>query len=324
VAGVNKPPSRFLVSDVISWSEAAALPLLPSDDSAEVFTQLRKAPRFDLNDPKNWRARPHRELDATNDKSLMKFADEQPEGFWPVFKGESFDIWEPDTGSYYAWAEPGKVLRELQNSRLRSAKLARSAFREFAADWTKDPDTLPCLHARIAFRDVTRATDSRTVRAALLPPNVFVTNAAPYLVWGRGDQKDQAYLLGVFCSLPLDWYARRFVEIHLNFHVLDPFPIPRPERESKLWMRTVLLAGRLAAADKRYTKWAKAVGVECGKLKDGEKQDMIHELDAVVAHLYELTEPQLRHIFETFHEGWEYKERLEATVVYFKKWQTSL
>src|SRR5207244_1496037 len=100
------------------------------------------------------------------------------------------------------------------------------------------------------------------------------------------------------------------------------FPIPRPSREGKLWSAVVSLAGRLASADKRFAKWAKAVGVGCGKLKDDEKQDMIHELDAVVAHLYGLTEPQLRHIFETFHEGWKYQEPLEATLIHFNKWQT--
>ena len=35
---------------------------------------------------------------------------------------------------------------------------------------------------------------------------------------------------------------------------------------------------------------------------------MIHELDAVVAHLYGLSEPQLFHIFKTFHEGWDYQD----------------
>ena len=64
--------------------------------------------------------------------------------------------------------------------------------------------------------------------------------------------------------------------------------------------------------------------VHCRKPKDDEKNDMIYELDAVVAHLYGLTEPQLRHIFETFHEGWEYEERLEPTLVHFTKWQTRL
>jgi hypothetical protein len=252
----------------------------------------------------------------------MKFADDRPEGYWPIFKGETFDIWEPDTGTYYAWADPEKVMKAVQKKRVNSAKLARSAFIEFPSNWVKDPETLPCLRARIAFRDVTRATDSRTVRAALLPPKVFITNTGPYFLSPRGDEKDQAFLLGVLCSIPMDWYARRFVEIHMNFHIAAALPVPRPARGNALWQRVVALAGRLAARDNRYRQWAKAVGVECGKLEDDEKEDMIHELDAVVAHLYSLNENQLRHIFETFHEGWDYTKRLEETLRHFQRWHS--
>jgi len=122
-------------------------------------------------------------------------------------------------------------------------------------------------------------------------------------------------------SLPLDWYARLFVEIHLNYHVIGPLPIPRPSRTSPFWQRTVQLAGRLAAPDDRFVEWAEALGVDYGSLEDDDKQDKIHELDAVVAHLYGLSEPQLRHVFETFHEGWNFAGRLEATLVHFRKWQ---
>jgi hypothetical protein len=226
--GVKKPPVLFPVAGILSWTDSASLPLLPSDESAEVFVQLRKAPRLDQNDGSGWCARPHAELHATNDKKLMTFSEEAPAGFWPVFKGESFDIWEQDTGTYYAWADPKKVIPELQKSRLRSAKLARSAFHGMSAEQLRTPGTLPCYQVRIAFRDITRATDTRTVRVALLPPKVFITNKGPYFVWSRGDNKDMAYLLAVMSSIPLDWYARRFVEVGLNYHVLNPFPIPRP------------------------------------------------------------------------------------------------
>jgi ribosomal protein S14 len=33
--------------------------------------------------------------------------------------------------------------------------------------------------ARVAFRDVSRATDARTVRACFVPPRVLLTNKAP-------------------------------------------------------------------------------------------------------------------------------------------------
>ena len=303
LAGTARPTPRYLVREVLSWTDSASLPLLPTDDSLGVFAQLRKAPRLDLDDELTWRARPHTELHATNDKPLMKFADSQPAGYWPVFKGESFDLWEPDTGTYYAWANPDKVRKELQKTRERAS--TKSVFMGFTWRWRRDPATLPC-------------------NPALLPPNLFVSNAAPYLLWQRGDERDQAFLLGAMASLPLDWYARRFVEIHLNFHVLNPFPIPRPDRSSPLWKRVVELSGRLACPDERFATWAAAVGVECGPLEPDEKEDRINELDAAVAHLYGLTEAHLRHIFETFHESWDYHQRLEATLRHYKRWQTRL
>ena len=45
---------------------------------------------------------------------------------------------------------------------------------------------------------------------------------------------------------------------------------------------------------------------------------MIHELDAVVAHLYGLSEAQVGHIFETFHEGWDHDERLSEVLRHYR------
>ncbi len=321
IEALQREPLRFPVDEVLSWTDTAALPLLPDDRSGEVFARLRKAPRLDLDDSRSWKVRVKQgDMNAPLDKPLMRFIEKQPDDFWPVFKGESFDIWVNDTGSYYGWADPDKVIPVLQSKRQRSAKQARSPFAGFPPAWFRDSKSLPCWSARIAFRDVSRATDSRTVRAALLPPKVFVVHIAPTLLWPRGDEKDQAYLLGVLSSIPLDWYARLFVELHLTYDVFNPLPIPRPSRDNPLWQRAVALAVRLACPDKRFRKWAEAVGVEYGPLSDDEKQDMIHELDAVIAHLYGLAESQLTHIFETFHEGWDYTDRLKSTLKYFHAW----
>ena len=337
-AGIHRPPSVFTTPEVLSWTDTASLPLLPSEESLEVFARLRAAPRLDLDERDAWRARPHRELDASNDKKLMDVESEsRPRGYWPVFKGESFDLWEPDRGpgTYYAWADPKTVVPHLHQKAQRGTRLKSSVFSEFDARRFNKPKTLPCYAPRIAFRDVTRATDSRTVRVALVPPRVFIANQAPYILWPRGDERDMAFLLGVLSSLPLDWYARRFVETHVNFHVFGPFPIPRPSRDDALWQRAVALAGRLAAVDNRYAEWAVAVGVECGPVDDKLTFDMICELDAVVALLYGLDEKHLRHIFETFHEGWgpgqttthptlgEYDNRLTTTVRHFITWGTT-
>ncbi len=320
--GIEKEAAAFHSSDLLSWNDSAALPLLPTEESIGVFVQLRKSPRLDLNESGEWRVRPDRELDATNDRPLMDFNSEEcPDGFWPVYKGKSFNLWTPDTGTYYAWADPEIVCQRLQTKRLRGNKNKRSAHSEFTAQNLQNPQTLPCFAPRVAFRDIARATDSRTIVACLVPPNVFIANTGPYLLWPRGDESDQAYLLGTLSSIPFDWYARRFVELHVNFFVFNPFPIPRPKRNNVLWQRVVQLSGRLASTDERFSEWASAVGVEYGPLADDKKEDMIHELDAVVAHLYGLNKRQLRHIFETFHEGWDYQARLEGVLRHFHTWR---
>ena len=51
---------------------------------------------------------------------------------------------------------------------------------------------------------------------------------------------------------------------------------------------------------------------------------MIQELDAVVAQLYELTEAQVRHIYETFHEGWDYQGRLDGVLKHFRETRVQL
>ncbi|MHB1465054.1 MAG: Eco57I restriction-modification methylase domain-containing protein [Thermoleophilia bacterium] len=255
--GMVSEPAVFYGEEIESWNDTASLPLLPTDESVEVFAQLRKAPRLDLDDGSSWRARPYTELHATNDKKHMDLeSKDQPAGFWPVFKGESFDIWTPDTGTYYAWADPRVVLPHLLGKRLRGWTLSSSVFHDFKMthpkEWFEDEATLPCMKPRIVFRQISRTTDTRTVRVALIPPNVLITNHGPYLIWPRGDSYDQAFLLGILSSLPLDWYARRFVEVNMSFFIFNPFPIPRPDRDDPFWQRAIELSGRLACPDERF------------------------------------------------------------------------
>jgi len=317
--GEREPRSVFHTDDFRTWGTAGAFPMLPSTESGEVFLQLHQHPRLDVT-AGSWRARPYAELHASSDKPLMDLSQTGAGSGWPVYKGESFDLWNPDSGVYYGRCDPKKVLPELQRRRQRPA--SNSPFREFPNSWLEDRDTLPCQHPRIALRLVSRATDSRTVRAALVPPHVVLTHGAPYLLFPRGTAVDVAYLLGVMSSIPFDWNARRVIEVNMTYGPLNSFPVPRPDGRNVLRRRAVETAGRLAAVDDRYASWAAEVGVAVDSVKtQAEKDELICELDALASLLYGLSEDQVEHVFATFHRGWDYEPRLGAVLKHYREWK---
>ena len=128
---------------------------------------------------------------------------------WPVCAGTSFNLWEPDTGDYYDGVNADSIREHLQAKRLSQSETGSSAFSGLPESVTADPQTLPCLHPRIAFRDVTNPTNTRTLIAALIPPRRVLTHHAPYLLQTRGEIADEAYVLGVLSSMILDWQLRR-------------------------------------------------------------------------------------------------------------------
>jgi hypothetical protein len=144
---------------------------------------------------------------------------------------------------------------------------------------------------------------------------------APYLLRRRGAAADEAYVLGILSSVPLDWYARRYVELNMAYGLLSSFPVPRPGQDDPLFSRVVAIAGQLAAIDQRYAAWASEVDVPVGSATTKTaKDDLTAELDAVVAHLYGLDRADVEHIFATFHRGWDYQARLTAVLGHFDRW----
>ena len=164
---------------------------------------------------------------------------------------------------------PKPLLKHLQDKRERSARKADSPFGGFSRGG------LPMqIRSRVCTRGSCFGTSrigpiTRTVIASLVPSNVFLTNKGPHLLFARGTLDDQAFVLGVLSSIPLDWYARRFVETTLNFFIFNPFPIPRPLIADPLRRRVIDIAARLATPDDRFKEWASHFKLE-PKVLDAE------------------------------------------------------
>jgi len=300
-----------------SWSANSAFPLIPDPTSGEVFVKMRTHPSF-ATATDGWEFRPIAEFHATQDKDKFEFDIDEPKGRIPVLAGASFNIWNPDFGAPYAYGEPEVIRGALSNKLARAASSDRSAY----SGLHFSSEQLPMDRPRIAFRDVARATDTRTTLACLLPPGVVFTHKAPVIVRRKGDAKAEAFLLGVLSSIPFDWYMRRWVEATFSFELLSQAPIPRGELQGQRSQRVIQISGALAALDSRYAEWADEVGVQTGSVADDlAKSDLIAELDALVSLLYGLSAEQVEHVFATFHRGWDYRSRLDSVLAHYKNWK---
>ncbi|WP_419849074.1 hypothetical protein [Candidatus Poriferisocius sp.] len=188
---------------------------------------------------------------------------------WPVYKGTSFNLWEPDTGVYYDSADGQSMIAHLHEKRLSQRRIRSSAFAEQSEEISNDPATLPCRHPRIAFRDVTNPTNTRTIIAALVPGERVIVHKAPYLLQIEGTATDEAYVLGVLSSMPCDWQARRTVELVMSFGQFNQLSIPDPGEGHPVRNRVAEIAALLAAQDDRFSGWAAEVGVPVGTVEGG-------------------------------------------------------
>lgn len=313
VAGIAGSAKQFaqqtsnpgLLLERVALGPALEVPLLPSQAAADLLAKLRSGVPFPLG-TRRWRCFPTDDFHETHDKGFWSGCTTG----WPLWKGESFDQFDPH-GREARWCPPSEsALAKARGSRpglgsvlARSVDIARR--REAVARTVG--------RARVAFRDVTNRTNSRTVIAALIPPQTFLTNKAPYLAFVDDDPHAEAACLALMNSLAFDWQARRFVETNMNFFILEGLYLPELDDETFDALSTA--AARLSCQDERFAEFAAATGVECGPLDDDAVEDLRVEIDARVAHAWRLTDSELDVIFSDFTESavpHRYRERVRA------------
>ena len=239
---------------------------------------------------------PVRELDEGQQRRFFTPSRDGP-GTVDVWKGRTFDQHDPHGDASAGRGEWDEIVAFVQRKRLsRASRFAKA----FPREVLEDPSTHPIHRARVAFRDVTNRTNSRTVIACLVPPRTPLTHTAPYLVFPNGGPKDEAYVLGVLNSLPFDWQARRYVESHLTYFILDLLCFPPDDAVDHEGIAE--RAARLSCVDERYSAFASEAGVEWGPLRAGERDRLRAEIDALVARAYGLSADELEFLFADFTE----------------------
>ena len=298
-------------------SEELAFPEMEFLDDAQVFAQIRRSPRLDkIKQP--FDLRPTSEFNATSDRE--KFSGGEPDKSIPVIGGKGFNIFEPDTGKVYAWVEAAKVEKALRIRLANQVRMKSSEFFELCSTGEVSRVQLPFQRARIAFRDLARAKDSRTIIACVVPPRTILTNTAPYLLRRGGDEEDEAFVVGVLSSMPLDWYARRYVELHVSMHIFKSLPIPLVGKNDPRRRRLVQLVASILSRNEELTDWTSAVCSDILQVNELlVKDEYLPEIDAIVANLYGLSKEELSHLVTTFSTDADYSERLEKVLAFYEK-----
>ncbi|HUR18962.1 MAG TPA: hypothetical protein VMZ51_08520 [Acidimicrobiales bacterium] len=261
-----------------AFGPGRTVPLLRSQAEAELLAKLRRGTPFPRGPGGRWRSFAVAELHETNDRPLWQGAEEGQ----PLWKGESFDQYDPNGAGARACPITEAVLKKIRKPRpgsffakeLPARRRAETVLNELSG-------------ARVAFRDVSRATDSRTVRASLVPPGVLLTNKAPYLAFVEGGNGARAATLGIMNSLAFDWQARRFVEVNLNFFILEGLIVP--DLDDHALAAIADGAARLSCVDERFAAFAESFSIEPGPMPDDERERLRVEIDARVAAAWGLT-----------------------------------
>ena len=282
--GVRLAPSTFGPG----WET----PLVRSQTEADLLARVRTGALFPHGSDRRWSCFPVAELHEKKDEKLWV-----REGDARLWKGESFGQYDP-----HGYGERSLPLTEALWAKVQGPKL-RPGFasllatelplaerrRSVLADISRD---------RLCLRDVTNRTNSRTVIACLVPKGIFLTNTAPYLSFPTGDELARAACLGVMNSLPFDWQARRFIEMHVNFFLLEALYVPSLTDDD--YAQIARAAARLSAVDDRFADFARETGVECGPLPDADRAELRVEIDARVARAWRLRPADLAVIYEDF------------------------
>jgi hypothetical protein len=267
------------------------VPLLRSQAEADLLAKLRRGTPFPCGPGGRWRCFPVAELHETGDRRLWEGT---TDGL-PLWKGESFGRYDPHGAGARSCPTGEAVLRKLRKPRPgERSRLAGEL--DLAARRRAVLGELG--RARVAFRDVSRASDGRTVRACFVPPGVLLTNKAPYLAFAAGGDHARAACLGIMNSLPFDWQARRFVEINLSFFILEGLVVPDLAGEDLAVVARA--AARLSCVDGRFAELAGAVGVQAGPLGQDERERLLVEVDARVARGWSLTAGDLEVLLADF------------------------
>lgn len=211
-------------------------------------------------------------------------------------------------------------MRQGQKSETSLVEHANPEFAVLPRWWVKealvDQELPDVREAYVVIKDVTSATNERTMIACFLP-RAAVVNSAPLVLTAPGlSQRRAACLLASYNSFAYDFVARQKVgSVHLNFFIVEQLPTLPPDtyedkcpwskRETlERWISERVL--KLSCTAEDMLPLAKACDFKGSRgdgvhiWKEQERATLRAELDAAFFHLYGVERDDAEYMLSTF------------------------
>lgn len=252
-----------------------------------------------------WGIRFMRMFDMANDSDL--FESEYKESYVPLYEGKLFHQFDNRWATYDATNKKGELVerdvnqeeKEDQDFKIKpkfwvAASEVKQKLNESKSD--KTPWTESWL---LAFRDISRSTDERTVIASVLPSAYAVGNTAPLILpYMRGDLS--SCLLANLNSLFVDFVERiKQSGTHVSLFLLKQLPVLPPDFYTNSDVQYI--QKRVAKLTRNNFEIQKVWLTDCASYQfqaPKERLMLRAELDAYFAHLYGLSRDDIRYILD--------------------------
>ena len=230
-----------------------------------------------------WSAAFSRGFDKTNDSDLLR----EGKGGWPVLEGKHIHQFN-HTFAKPIFTAPVRLSLQREEKKRVYQKECRKYYHSF----------------RLVFRNIARSTDMRTIIAAIIPPQRFITYSLRmciltqngYLEHGNAYNKKIAYLCGVINSTPFDFVARSKLQVNTST-VIKSISIPS---NSSCTDKIAELTAKLSVGTDEFEGFAESLRVKNISLMPSKRVHATANLDALVAHSYGLTKNEYTTILESF------------------------
>ncbi len=267
----------------------------------------------------------------TNDANLFRTREElEKEGVYPVDGGRLKKGY-----TEYVPLYEGKMVQAFDHRAasvvVNLDNLNRPAQPETATDAQKsDPDWYPTPQFWVnlkevdlpkntqyvmGFKEITAATNIRTMIAAILPPVAF-GNKVPLLLWekptfdaSKSSQSDAVFMCANFNSFIFDYVTRQKIQGQtLNWFIVEQLPVIPPdayrERMGKKFLRELVADEVLhltyTANDMRPFAEDMSYNGEPFRWDEEDRRHRRARLDAIFFHLYGIDENDAAYILDTF------------------------